>query len=220
MSDKQTLQDLGTSQIRLPTGAGRADSTLHKLLVAGKPFYVMRQRGRFVDLAYDHGRLLAREIEDGVFPEILSAISRGTDLGSPLKTGVATALFRGLSNRIVESIGSEFREAIGAVADGYRDALPSAKFSRQQVVDALVAIELDNLADGIQRRLALPSLPTRLAAIAEAIDLCMPHADPEVRALLAGPSDVAAQNLADASASLAHQNHRTGIACTWVQPAR
>lgn len=214
MSDKQTLQDLGTSQIRLPTGAGRADSTLHKLLVAGKPFYVMRQRGRFVDLAYDHGRLLAREIEDGVFPEILSAISRGTDLGSPLKTGVATALFRGLSNRIVESIGSEFREAIGAVADGYRDALPSAKFSRQQVVDALVAIELDNLADGIQRRLALPSLPTRLAAIAEAIDLCMPHADPEVRALLAGPSDVAAQNLADASASLAHQNHRTGIACT------
>jgi hypothetical protein len=212
MSD-QTLQGLGTS-IRLPAGAGRGDSALHRLIVAGKPFYVLRQRGRFADIAYDHGRLLAREIEQGVFPEILSAIARGTDLGHPIKTGVATALFRGLSNRIVESVSGEFREAIGAVADGYRDALPAAQFSRQQVIDAIVAIELDNLADGIQHRLALTSVPARAAAIAEAIDLCMPHADPEVRALLAGPSDVASRHLADASVSLAHQNHRTGIACT------
>lgn len=214
MSNQQTLPNLGTSLIRLPTGAGRADSTLHRLLVADKPFYVLRQRGRFVDTVYDHGRLLAREIEEGVFPEILSAIARGIDLGNSLKTGVATALFRGLSNRIVESVGSEFREAIGAMADGYRDGMANANFSRQQVIDALVAIELDNLADGIQQRLALPSASARIAAIAEAIDLCMPHANPEVRALLEGPSDVAGQHLADASASLAHQNHRTGIACT------
>jgi hypothetical protein len=214
MSGQQTLQDLGTSVIRLPTGAGRADSTLHRLIVAGKPFYVLRQRGRFVDMTYDHGRLLASEIEAGAFPEILSAIARGTDLGDPLKTGVVTALFRGLSNRIVESVGSEFRDAIGAMADGYRDGLAKPSFSRQQVIDALVAIELDNLAEGIQHRLALPSASARIAAIAEAIDLCMPHANPEVRALLSGPSDVAGQHLAAASASLAHQNHRTGIACT------
>jgi hypothetical protein len=214
MSGQQTLPDLGTSVVRLPTGAGRADSTLHRLIVAGKPFYVLRQRGRFVDMTYDHGRLLASEIEAGAFPEILSAIARGTDLGDPLKTGVVTALFRGLSNRIVESVGGEFRDAIGAMADGYRDGLANPNFSRQQVIDALVAIELDNLAEGIQHRLALPSVSARIAAIAEAIDLCMPHANPEVRALLSGPSDVAAQQLAAASASLAHQNHRTGIACT------
>ena len=113
MSDQKTLQDLGTSINRLPTGAGRADSTLHRLTVAGKPFYVLRQRGRFADIACDHSRLLAGEIEQGVLPEILSAIARATDLGSPLKTGVAAALFRGLSNRIVDSVSSEFREAIG-----------------------------------------------------------------------------------------------------------
>lgn len=207
MSDHQTLPDLGTSLVRLPTGTGRADSTLHRLIVADKPFYVLRQRGRFVDMAYDHGRLLAHEIEEGAFPEILSTIARGTDLGDPLKSGVATALFRGLSNRIVESVGSEFRDAIGAMADGYRDGLPTPTFSRQQVIDALVAIELDNLAEGIQHRLALPSAPARIAAIADAIDLCLPHANPDVRALLTGPADVAGQHLAAALASLAHQNH-------------
>ena len=93
------------------TGRGRADSALRRLTVAGKPFYVLRQRGRFADIAYDHGRLLAREIEQGVFPEILSAIARGTDLGGRLKSGVAAALFRGLSNRIVESVSGEFRDA-------------------------------------------------------------------------------------------------------------
>jgi hypothetical protein len=214
VSDENSVQGLGTSPIRLPAGSGRADSALDRLTVGGKPFFVLRQRGRFADIAYDHGRLLAREIEEGVFPEILSAIDRGTDLGSRLKSGVAAALFRGLSNRLVEGVSNEFREAIGAVADGYCDGLPNAKFSRQQVIDAVVAIELDNLADGIQRRLALPSVQARAAAIAEAIELCMPHANPEVQTLLAGPHDSAAQHLADASASLAHQDHRTGIACT------
>jgi len=217
MGDDGIDHDLNATPVRLPPGAGRADSALHRLSVAGKPFYVLRQRGRFADIAYDHGRLLAREIEQGVFPEILSAIARGTDLGSPLKSGVATALFRGLSNRIVESVSSEFREAVGAIADGYRDALPDAAFSRQQVFDALVAIELDNLADGISRRLAMPSLPTRAAAVADALDLCAPdHPDPEVRALLAGPAGApgAQDALAAATASLVHPDHRTGFACT------
>ena len=66
-------------------------------------------------------------------------------------------------------------------------ACRTQKFSRQQVMDALVAIELDNLSDGIQHQLTLPSLPARVAAITEAINLCMPHANPEVRALFRGP---------------------------------
>jgi hypothetical protein len=83
MSNQQRLPDLATSVVRLPEGAGRADSTLHRLMVADKPFYVLRQRGRFADIIYDHGRLLAHEIEDGVFPEILSAIARGLELLPP-----------------------------------------------------------------------------------------------------------------------------------------
>ena len=107
MSDLNTVRGLDTPATRLPAGSGRADSELRQLSVAGKPFYLLRQRGRFADLAYDHGRLLAREIEQGVFPEILSAIARGTDLGDRLKSGVAEALFRGLSNRVVENVSGE-----------------------------------------------------------------------------------------------------------------
>ncbi|HME24257.1 MAG TPA: C45 family autoproteolytic acyltransferase/hydrolase [Acetobacteraceae bacterium] len=213
MSDEAAVQGLDVSPDRLPAGVGRADSALYRLTVAGKPFYLLRQRGRFADIAYDHGHLLAREIELGVFPEILSAIARGTDLGSRLKSGVAQALFRGFSNRVVESVSDEFREAIGALADGYGAALPNPGFTRQQVVDAVVAIELDNLADGIQRRLSLPS--TRLAAVAEALAMCAhDHPDPEVRAVLAGPPDVAAPHIADATINLVHQDHRIGFACT------
>ena len=215
MSGKSTVQGLDMPPDRLPPGAARADSALHRLTVAGKLFYMLRQRGRFADIAYDHGRLLAREIEQGVFPEILSAIARGTDLGSRLKSGVAQALFRGLSNRVVESISAEFRDAIGALADGYHAALPNAQFTRQQVVDAIVAIELDNLADGIQRQLALPSLQARLTAVAEALELSAhDHPDPQVRALLTGSPDVVTPYIADATTSLVHQDHRSGFACT------
>jgi tetratricopeptide (TPR) repeat protein len=215
MSDQAAVKGLDMPPDRLPAGTGRADSALHRLTVAGKPFYLLRQRGRFADIAYDHGRLLAREIEQGVFPEILSAIARGTDLGDGLKSGVARALFRGLSNRIAENVSDEFRDGIGALADGYRDALPHAQFSRQQVVDAVVAIELDNLADGVRHRLALPSLGTRIDAVAEAIALCVhDDPDPQVRALLAGPPEAAAPHVADAVTSIVHQDHRTGFACT------
>lgn len=97
--------------------------------------------------------------------------------------------------------------------DGYRSGLTSPRFTRQQAFDAVVAIELDNLADGIQRRLGMPS--TRLAAVAEALALCARgDPDPAVRALIAGPPEAAAPHVADATASLIHPDHRTGFACT------
>jgi hypothetical protein len=117
-----------------------------------------------------------------------------------------------------------------ALVDGYRSGLTSPRFTRQQAFDAVVAIELDNLADGIQRRLAMPS--TRLAAVAEALALCARgDPDPAVRALIAGPPEAAAPHVADATASLIHPDHRTGFACTgfslpggwtrrWPAPAR
>jgi hypothetical protein len=208
-----SVQGLDASPVRLPPGVGRADSELRRLTIAGKPFHVLRQRGRFADIAYDHGRLLADVIEQGVFPEILSAIARGTDLGSHLRSSVAAALFRGFRNRILESVSEEFRTATGALAEGYRSGLASPRFTREQAIDAVVAIELDNLADGIQRRLAMSS--TRLAAVAEALALCA-HGDPDpaVRALIAGPPEAAAPHVADAAASLIHPDHRTGFSCT------
>jgi hypothetical protein len=217
MNSDSRIQGLDSSPVRLPAGAGRADSALRRLTVAGKPFYVLRQRGTLADIAYDHGRLLAAEIEQGVFPEILSAIARGTDLGGPLRSGVADALFRALSNRIVASVSDEFRNAMGALADGYRDALPAARFSRQQVIDAVVAIELDNLADGLSRRLQMPSLQVRAEAIGQVLELCTPDIMSDaLREFFAGAeSDVERHGvLAAALARMSHPDHRSGFSCT------
>lgn len=216
MSDSG-VQGLDTPWVALPSGTGRADSTLRRLTVAGKPFYVLRQRGTLADIAYDHGRVLAAEIEQGVFPEILSAIGRGTDLGGPLKSRVAAALFRALSDRIAESVSDSFRAAMRALADGYRDALPAPLFSRQQVIDAVVAIELDDLADGIVRRLKIPSPAVRAAAIGDVLELCALDKLPEdLRDFFAGARDNPDSHavIGEALASKAHPDHRTGFSCT------
>ena len=47
----------------LAAGEGRAESSLKRLKIRGQPFYVLKQRGNFRDNAYDHGRLLAAEME-------------------------------------------------------------------------------------------------------------------------------------------------------------
>lgn len=217
MGSGSVIQGLDTPPVRLPPGAGRADSTLRPLIVAGKPFYLLRQRGSLSDIAYDHGRLLAAEIEQGVFPEILSAIARGTDLGGPLRNGVAGALFRALSDRIAESVSPEFRDAMGALADGYRDALPAPRFTRQQVIDAIVAIELDDLADGIARRLQIPSAGARAAAIGDVLELCvLDKLSPDLRDFFAGIREDPARQavVSEALASKAHSDHRTGFSCT------
>lgn len=217
MNGGDGLQEIDSITVTLPAGAGRADSSLRRLNLAGKPFFLLRQRGAPADIAYDHGRLLATDIEQGVFPEILAAIARGTDLGGPLRNSIANALFRALSDRIVAAISDSFRAAMAGLADGYRDALPAPRFTRQQVFDAVVAIELDNLADGLARRLKAPSAAVRAAAVAEVLDLIVSdRLDDDQRAFFAGATDSAAHHevMTAALASLSHPDHRTGFACT------
>jgi len=78
----------------LAPGEGRAESSLRRLTVAGQPFFVLKQRGRFADIAYDHARLLAREMEAGAFPEIVATIARGVNLECMTFRKVAAALYR------------------------------------------------------------------------------------------------------------------------------
>ena len=67
------VEGLDEVPVRLAPGEGRAESSLQRLRIGGKPFLVLRQRGGFADICYDHGRLLAPEIDRGPLPEIISA---------------------------------------------------------------------------------------------------------------------------------------------------
>src|SRR3546814_19412991 len=54
--------------------------------------------------------------------------------------------------------GKEFRAAVEAFAVGYRDGIVQPKFNDLQVRDALVAIEVGNVIDGLSRIFAMPGV--------------------------------------------------------------
>jgi len=127
--------------VTLAPGEGRADSSLKRLTVGGQPFFVLKQRGSFPDIAHDHARLLAQEIEAGAFPEIISTIARGVNMESETVSRVASALYRACSDSVLESVSDEFRAAVDGLAAGYRAGVGNPKFSDLEVRDAIIAIE-------------------------------------------------------------------------------
>jgi hypothetical protein len=215
MGSSGRIEGIDAPAAVLAPGEGRADSALHRLKVAGKTVFVLKQRGRFADIAFDHGRLLAPEIEDGVFPEIISTIERSTNLANRLEQRIATAVYRAFSERVLANAGDEFRDAVAAFADGYLAATPAPRFTRQQVGDALVAIEVGNLVEGMARRLEMPVV--RVGMLAQLAALALPHiADAETKAQVAATEhDPAAQQaVASALNQMADRNARWDFACT------
>jgi len=212
-----SVEGLDNPPERLAAGKGRADSSLRRLKIAGKPFYILRSRGSMKDIAYDHGRLLAGEIENAVFPEIISAIARGTDLGSPLLKAGATALFRGLTDCVMNHVSAEFSDAAKALAQGYADALAKPRFSQQQMVDAIAAIEVDNIADGITRRFQSSAPLAQGATVLEVAKMCFPELMKDeiqrITAKFAHDEDVL-KLLGGVFGHMTHPNHRRGFACT------
>ena len=101
---------------------GRADSRLTEWTLADKRFYTLVQRGRLNDIAYDHGRLLAHPIEEGVFPEILDTVATDTDAGAELERDTLDTLLEAIFARITHDIFSatsaELRGAVKALEDG------------------------------------------------------------------------------------------------------
>lgn len=202
--------------ITLAPGEGRAESSLRRLVIRGQPFYLLRQRGGFADLAYDQGRLLAKEIDAGAFPEIVSTIARGVDLGSEVLSRIAMAVYRCYSDRVLDNIGEEFRAGIEALADGYLEGCEEPRFDRHKVRDALVAIEVGNLVGGLTRIFAIPGaravrlaimLPPILAKLAE---------DDEAKSYLerAGRESKVQRAVCAALQRMTGPSNRYGFACT------
>lgn len=201
--------------VTLPDGEARAESSLRRLKVGGQPFYVLRQRGRFPDIAYDHARLLAREVEAGAFPEIISTIARGVNLENPTMSKVAGAMYRSYSDRVLRHCSGEFRDAVEALGAGYRDGIGNAKFDDLEVRDAIIAIEVGNLVDGLSRTFALPGYRARRAPEILALVLSS-LSDPDAKAYAAQAKDDAAKQKEVGAAvhAMAGPDNRIDFACT------
>ncbi len=149
-----------------PTPADcRADSRLQVWEAGGKRFFVLTQKGRFADLCYDHGRLLAKEIEDGVFPEILATIAHDVDASDDLDVGPADKLFGAFFNRLSKDVlGSssrEFQDGVAALAQGCLAELSNPLFDTDAVEHACVAIDTGNIATGFNHLMKHSSLGKR-----------------------------------------------------------
>ncbi len=118
----------------------------------GKRFFVLRQRGAFPDLCYDHGRLLGRWIGQGVFPEILDTVAVDTDLANDALDIVPSALFAKIVQDIDRASSGEVQDAIYRLYRGYSDSGSGDDVDMGQVRTACLAIDAGNIATGFTRR--------------------------------------------------------------------
>ncbi len=199
----------------LPPGEGRAESSLRRLTIKGQPFFVLKQRGKFADIAYDHARLLAPEMEEGAFPEIVSTISRSLNLENKTLRHIASAIYRCYSDRILGDSSQEFKDAVEALREGYRAGVAQPAFSDLEVRDAIIAIEVGNIIDGLSRIFQIPVV--RAARAPAILALVLPSLfDPEARAYLeaAEQEEEKQHDIGAALQAMCGTNNRIDFACT------
>ncbi len=191
---------------------GRADSELRWAEIAGKRVFILRQKGNFADISYDHGRLLAKEVESGVFPEIVDTIQTGTDTPSDVADWVLSAVYRRMSDDVFDACSDEFRAAIKSLGDGMFDGLDNPRFTPEDVRDALVAIDVGNLGDGLARRMQKPLA----SEVSETIFYVLGAARRYRRRAPADAGDALADkaSLGKGMQRLASPTRRVGFGCT------
>lgn len=209
------IEGLDRPAITLAPGSGRAESSLRRLKLGDQPFLVLKQRGAFADIAYDHGRLLAEDIDGSSFPEIVSTIARAIDRDSETLERIGAVIYRCYSDRVLRNTSPEFRRAVDAVAEGYFAGSRKAQFTLDDVRDAVIAIEVSNLIEGLARLSEIRFV--RVRALLGLVALSLPYVfDRRVmRTLrhLRSRGGVQA-SLRHAIGNLSSPRARCGMACT------
>lgn len=211
----ERIKGLDKAPVSLAPGEGRAESSLRRLEIEGQPFFVLKQRGNFADISYDHGRLLAAEMEKGAFPEIISTIARGVNLENETLRQVASALYRCYSDRVLRHCSKEFRAGVDGLAAGYRAGLADPVFSDLEVRDAIIAIEVGNVIDGLSRIFAIPGVRALRAPAILALVLPV-LSDPDTKNYVENAQQDAGKqkDVAGALQAMAGPNNRIDFACT------
>ncbi|MEM7498616.1 MAG: C45 family autoproteolytic acyltransferase/hydrolase [Pseudomonadota bacterium] len=135
---------------------GRSRLETWKVSETGKRFHALLQKGPFASLAFDHGALLAREVEDGVVREIVDTIRVDTDAGGEAADIAARALFFDFVEGIATASPGELQDGIRQLELGFRQGAREAglpnPFSSNDIRMACLAIEAGNLATGFVAR--------------------------------------------------------------------
>ncbi|MEL6196745.1 MAG: hypothetical protein AAFT19_02755, partial [Pseudomonadota bacterium] len=134
------------------TTHGRSRLEWYEDTDTAKRFYVLTQTGSFVENCGAHGRLLAGEVERGVFPEILDTIAVDTTKESEAATIALRALFFDIAQDVFTATSGEFQDGVKALSDGYRAGHAGARYDLRDVIQACVAIDVGNVAAGFARR--------------------------------------------------------------------
>ncbi|MEM6944246.1 MAG: carcinine hydrolase/isopenicillin-N N-acyltransferase family protein, partial [Pseudomonadota bacterium] len=206
-------------------GAGRSTLQRWEDEASGKAFLTLVQKGSFADICFDHGELLATEIEEGVFPEILDTIAHDTDASADLKRGtldvMLDALFSRITHDVHRAVSDEFRAGVEALEQGYFAGLADPMFGQREVVRACVAIDTGNIATGINRLLKKPGHSRVGDILTYASDALLRfrrgRAETNLHAALASDRESLRRELASGLTARA----RAGMGCTgfWATPA-
>ncbi|MEM7060638.1 MAG: C45 family autoproteolytic acyltransferase/hydrolase [Pseudomonadota bacterium] len=192
----------------------RADSTLHWAEISSKKVFVLRQKGSFADLCYDHGHLLAEQIDTGVFPEILDTIHTATDMESDFFSWVISAIYRRISDQVFDACPDEFRDGGAALGDGIFDTLDDPRFSASDVRDAVVAIDVGNCAEGLARRLETPLAPEASDTIIYVLVAARKYRRRRTSMSLLQKIQGDREGVGKAAQRLNHISRRVGFGCT------
>ena len=182
---------------------------------SGKRFFLLRQKGTFPEICEDHGRALAKEIENGVFPEIVDTIRVDTDGARDFLDRIFRALYSRIATDVFNATSGEFQDGVRALDKGYATGHPGRRFDFADVVNACVSIDAGNIATGFARR--LEKWGDSEAPLREMIRYVIGA----LRQYPGADADAALSDRAQAFAALSRQAARTplGMGCTGFSAA-
>lgn len=126
-------------------------------------------KGDAYQTSYDHGFLLAAEIEAGAVKVTTDITRANLNSGGAAQRGAVQILAQCLTDRMKKSASEELKKSVEGMYRGYKDRLQEkAKYNEEDFFNGILGIELANLAEGILRKADESGLDT----VSELMGLC------------------------------------------------
>jgi len=131
-----------------------------------KTFHVLKLKGKFSTISYDHAYLMAREAHDGLLKEISARFDKGLSQGSFLERRLKREILGCFQRRMERSVSKEFLNGVDAFYHGLERGAARQGFeqtlSYDEIYRAPFGIDLSNLTDGLEQRISENGMSTYL----------------------------------------------------------
>jgi hypothetical protein len=163
-------------------------SNVYEDSTVSTPMSFLILRGTIDETAYDHGRLLAKEVAGGAVPTVLGEIRKALESMSPNERFVFQKVQACVMQGYRNSVTPEFVRLHERLHDGLV-AAGETSLSAQQLLDASLAVELSIFADGFKKKMSDNPLGA-LAELGLQCGLVVPTSVAQVISGLAGLRNV------------------------------